>query len=137
MRNLSCHSPMPSRSTLHFAFLLPQTVLSSKQDRGYHSGLFLGQTPASGIFPFVILLCQLFSLISLRAGQAFHSWELSQLFSSSHILQAEDFLQCLWYLKIFTKPFFICSACAKILLHVLKNLKFQLFQWCALHTASS
>lgn len=83
---------------------------------------FWGKSPGcEAFFPFVALLCQLLGVISLRAGQAFHSQELSQLFSHSRVSQTdEDFLQCLCYLKFFTKSFYICSACAKILLHVLK-----------------
>lgn len=104
-----------------------------------HSGLFLGQIlRVQGIFPSVASLYQLHGVISLRAEQAFPSQELSQLFSPSHILQTdENFLQCLYFLKFFTKSFYICSACAQIFVACIKNPEFQLLRSCILHTAFS
>lgn len=100
----------------------PKLFWVQEQSSEYHSSLFLGRIPRDqSIFPFAALPCWLLVTVSLRAGQGFHSQELSQLFSCSHILQTdEDFLQCLCYLNFFTKSFHISSACAKGLLHVLK-----------------
>lgn len=118
-----CHAPMPSRSALLLCFLILPNSFELKSRAGDTTLVWVWAecTEHEPFSPLQHCSANLLGVIPLRAGQDVHSQELSQLFYHSHILQTdEDFLQCLFHLKFFTKSFYICSACAKILLHVLK-----------------
>lgn len=118
-----CHAPMPSRSALLLCFLILPNSFELKSRAGGTTLVWVWAECAEHepFSPLQHCSANLLGVIPLRAGQDFHSQELSQLFYHSHILQTdEDFLQCLFHLKFFTKSFYICSACAKILLYVLK-----------------
>lgn len=123
MRNLSATHLYQGGQHSSPAFLFSQTVLRSKAEEEiplwFQSGWM---HRAWAIFPFAAFLCQpTWRDTSLSRANLLLPGKLTQLFYHSHILQTdEEFLRCLFLLKFFTKSFYICSACEKILLHVLK-----------------
>lgn len=123
MRNLSATPLCQAGQHSSSAFLFSQTLSSSEAEPGNTTLVWVwGKCAEHEPFsPLQHSSANMLGVIPLQAGQAFRCQELSQLFYHSHILQTdEDFLHCLFHLKFFTKSFFICSACEKILLNVLK-----------------
>lgn len=117
---LTCTKEVSTPPLLSYS---PKLFWDQKQRRRYHCGFSLGwMHRAWAIFPFAAFLCQpTWRDTSLSRASLLLPGKLSQLFYHSHILQTdEEFLHCLFLLKFFTKSFYICSACEKILLPVLK-----------------
>lgn len=118
-----CHSPMPSRSSfLLFAFLLPQRVSRSRAEQEISVWFVSGANPESA---------RHFPLCSIAVPATWHNItpsraSLSQPGAESAFLpftysaNSWRFFSMSLLFEVFHKSFYICSACAKILLHVLK-----------------